>query len=460
MKSFYKIIPFFLVLASQNLFVSCENLIDVEIPSNQVGSSQVFEDAQTANAALAGLYASLFNNSVLSGEGLGILLGSYTDDLDGYLVGSTNGAMDIYRNQQLASNGDITRIWANSYQQIYMANSIISGAENSVTLTSADKDRIKGEAMTVRSILYFYLQQLFGDIPYPVTTDYRVNQLLHKTSSNEVLNLLQADLITASQLLKDDYRSPERVIPNRAVAQLMLAKVLLLKGEWNSAEGILQGIVQNPLYQFQNDLTKVFINNSPHILWQLKPLSPADATKEATLYYFEGSAPGSYAVSQDLMGVFSADDLRKQYWMAPVTFNGATYYRLEKYKNRVPGENTSEYSVVFRLEEVYLLLAEALAQQNRVGEAVPYLNATRVRAELPELPAAISKADCLTEILLENRKEFFAEMGHRFLDLKRTGNLSILTSSKPNWKSYHALWPLPQGDLLANPNLSPQNQGY
>lgn len=460
MKSFYKIIPLFLVLASQNLLVSCENLIDVEIPGNQVGSPQVFEDAQTANAALAGLYASLYNNSVLSGEGLGVLLGSYTDDLDGYYVGSTNGAMDIYRNRQLPTNDDISRIWANSYQQIYMANALIIGAENSATLSSADKDRIKGEALTVRSILYFYLQQLFGDIPYPISTDYRVNQTLHKTASQEALHNLEADLSSAAGLLKAEYRSEERIIPNRAVAQLMLAKVFLTKKEWNKAEVLLRTIIQNPLYEFQDDLTKVFTNSSPHILWQLKPLSPGDATKEATLYYFEDSAPSSYAVSQDLVSIFSGDDLRKQQWMAPVAFNAATYYRLEKYKNRVPGANTIEYSVVFRLEEVYLLLAEALAQQNRVGEAVPFINATRQRAGLPALSDTMTKGECLAEALLEARKEFFAEMGHRFLDLKRNSGLDILTAVKSNWKSHHALWPVPQSDLLANPNLNPQNPGY
>lgn len=460
MKSFYKIIPLFLVLASQNLLVSCENLIDVEIPGNQVGSHQVFEDVPTANAALAGLYASLVNNSVLSGEGLGVLLGSYTDDLDGYYVGSTNGAMDIYRNRQLPTNDDIARIWTNSYQQIYVANAIIRGAENSATLSSADKDRIKGEAMTVRSILYFYLQQLFGDIPYPTGTDYQVNQTLHKTASQEVLHNLEADLSSATGLLKAEYRSEERIIPNRAVAQLMLAKVFLLKKEWYKAEGVLRGIIHNPLYQFQDDLTKVFTNSSPHILWQLKPLSPGDATKEATMYYFEDSAPSSYAVSQDLVSIFSGDDLRKQHWMAPVAFNAATYYRLEKYKNRVPGANTTEYSVVFRLEEVYLLLAEALAQQNRVSEAVPFINATRQRAGLSAVSDTMTKGECLAEALLEERKEFFAEMGHRFLDLKRNGSLDILTTVKPNWKSHHALWPVPQSDLLANPNLNPQNPGY
>lgn len=460
MKSLYKIIPFALVLMIQNICISCENLIEVDVPGNQVGSAQVFEDAQTANAALSGLYASLFKSSVLSGDILGPFLGSYTDDLDCYYIGSVNGAMNIYQNLQIPSNTEITSVWNNAYQQIYMANAIINGVENSASISSTDKNRIKGETLLMRSIIYFYLQQLFGDIPYTTTTDYQVNQSMLKTSSQEVLNKLEKDLKTVTGLLKEEYRSTERIYPNRQVANLMLAKVLMIKKEWNNAEVVLRELTQNPLYQFQNDVTKVFNKNGTHILWQLKPANAGDTVVEAGFYYFSDSVPNSYALSQDLINTFSPVDLRKQNWMSPVVFNQHTYYRNEKYKNRVPGENNSEYSIVFRLEEAYLLLAETLAEQNKVAEAVPFINATRQRAGLSALPATISKADCLNEVLLEDRKEFFAEMGHRFLDLKRTGNLDILSQIKPNWKSYHNLWPLPQSDLLTNPNLNPQNLGY
>ncbi|MNL56219.1 SusD family protein [compost metagenome] len=66
----------------------------------------------------------------------------------------------------------------------------------------------------------------------------------------------------------------------------------------------------------------------------------------------------------------------------------------------------------------------------------------------------------LDEILLESRREFFTEHGHRFFDLKRTGRLNVLIGVKPNWKSYHDLWPLPQKELTLNPNMNPQNTGY
>ena len=285
-----------------------------------------------------------------------------------------------------------------------------------------------------------------------------MNQSLPKTTALEVSVRLESDLSLSMNLLKDEYRNAERIYPNKKVAQLMLAKIYLFQQRWSDAELLLKSITQSPLYLFENNITKVFQKNGTHILWQLKPKNPGDGTKESSTYYFTNSAPNSYAISQDLVNNFSSVDLRKQNWMASVTFNGNTWYRVDKYKNRT--NNTTEYSIVFRLEEVYLLLAEALVQQNKLQEALPYVNATRLRAGLNTLTGATTQSALLNEIILENRKEFFTEMGHRFLDLKRTNRLNTLITVKPNWKSYHNLWPLPQQELLLNSNLNPQNTGY
>lgn len=457
MKTF-TILYLIIILFLLKITISCEKLVEVEIPNNQITTGQVFQDVQTANAALAGLYAGMRDNSIIAGDQSGPTLGSYTDDLDSYSIAEANSRYDIYRNLQTETNTEIYSFWTLAYQNIYIANAIIEGVENSSALPTAEKNRIKGEALLMRSILFFYLQQIFGDIPYVVSTNYQVNQSLAKTPSLEALTRLEGDVSQAANLLTDEYRNTERIYPNKKTAQLMLAKIYMLQHRWSGAELLLKNIVQSPLYQFENNTTKVFQKSGTHILWQLKPKNQGDGTKEASTYYFSNSAPHSYALSQDLVNSFSIGDLRKQTWMAAITFNGNTWYRADKYKNRT--NNTTEYSIVFRLEEVYLLLAEAMVQQNKVSEALPYVNATRLRAGLGALTNPTSQSALLNEIVLENRKEFFTEMGHRFLDLKRTNRLNILVSVKPNWKSYHDLWPLPQQELLLNSNLNPQNTGY
>lgn len=442
------------------LATSCEKLVEIDDPTNQIGTVQVFEDLQTANSALAGLYSGIFTSSLISGgsDGVGAVLGTYTDDLDCYYTNNNSGALELYRNQQIPTNPMIEKVWNSSYQQIYAANSLITGVDNSHSLAQEDKDRIKGEALLIRSILYFYLQQIYDEIPYTTTTDYLVNSHLSKLSKEALLQKLEADLNTAVSLLQDTYQNTERIYPNKKVAELMLAKIYLLEQKWGLAEQLAGSIIQNSLYQFQQDITKVFNKEGKHILWQLKPLNFGDATKEASLYYFSGSAPNTYALSMDLVNMFGASDLRRQAWITPVTVSQNTWYRASKYKNL--SGNSDEYSVVFRLEEVYLVMAEALAQQNKVTDALPYINAIKQRAGIPILNIGITKENFLQELLSETRREFFAEMGQRFLSLKRLNKLGSLSGTKPNWKSFHSAWPLPQKELLLNSNLNPQNSGY
>lgn len=455
-----KITIYFLSFLGLLLLAACENLVEVDSPTNQIGTAQVFEDLQTANAALAGLYAGLRDQSVITGGsyyGAGALLGSYADDLDCYFY-DQNGVVDIYNNQQQQTNSNIETIWNTAYQQVYYANSIIYGAGHSTALAEGDKNRIKGEALLVRSLIYFYLQQLFGDIPYTASLDYEYNRKLSKTDAPAVLEQLELDLTEAISLLIDDYRDAERIYPNRKVAQLLLARICLLRQEWSLAEQTAQNIMQSPLYQFQSDLDEVFHKSGTHILWQLKPQNSGDAVPDASFYYFTGSTPNSFVLSQDLLHTFAENDLRKTHWMVLETFEGQEWYRPCKYKN-LPGDNTDEYSVVFRLEEVYFIMAEALTRQNRMDEALPYLNATRQRAGLTVLTSLTGEA-FNSELLAEKRREFFAESGLRFLDLKRWGRLDQLMATKPNWQDYKQLWPLPQKELLLNANLSPQNPGY
>lgn len=442
------------------LLVSCENLLEVDVPVSQTPSSLVFESTETADAALSHLYTEMQAYSLLNGGqgGAGALLGSYTDDLINYDNYSQNGDMDIYENVQGASNISIKSFWTQAYSEIYTANAIITGIEKSVGINEGDRRRIKGEALFVRTLIYYYLNQLFGDIPYTVTTDYTYNQSVKKTSSAEVQEKIQEDLYMAVALLNDEYRNPERIYPNRKTAELLLATVLMTRYQYGAAEALLRGVIDSPLYQWQPDVRETFKKTGSHILWQLKPLYASAATNEALLYYFESSVPTLYSLSGDLISSFSAGDLRKQWWTTGITVEQTTYYRPGKYTRLF--DNTDEYSIVFRLEEAYLLLAEALAQQGKLSEAMPYLNAVKEKAGVSPAAPTLTKEQLLDEILAENRKEFFTERGIRFTTLKRLGRLTDLVMHKPQWKPHHELWPLPFSELSLNPNLNPQNNGY
>ncbi len=441
--------------------VSCEKFIDTDLPYNQIGTAEVFSDVSSANAALAGLYAELWSSSMISGDitGSAAILGAYTDDLTCYAPYIQNGLVDLYNNVQIPSNTIVYNLWSKAYKHIYYANAIIKGVSESNTISQANKDRLIGEATVLRCLLYYNLSLIFDDIPYTDTTDYLYNSQLTKLPKAQLMVTLEDDLKSVMNTLSDPYANQERIYVNRKVAELLLGKVLLVNEKWNEAENVFSQILQSPLYVWENDLSKVFNKTGKHIIWQLKPANSTDATKEFLLYNFTTSVPTTFALSEALVQSFETGDLRKQTWILPTVINQKTYYRPMKYRNPV-NSNSTENSVVFRIEEVYLLHAESLTNQNRVQEAKVSVDKLRQRAGLAPLPAGLSKESMLLRIAEEFRHEFFAEMGHRFYDLKRMKKLDLIAASKPSWKSFHGAFPIPEKELVINPNLNPQNPGY
>lgn len=159
------------------------------------------------------------------------------------------------------------------------------------------------------------------------------------------------------------------------------------------------------------------------------------------------------------MGLFEADDRRRQQWIAEAGPAEEPKHYARKYR-QPRYDAVTEYPVALRLAELHLIRAEARIRLNDPAGAREDLDAVRLRAGLNPLATGMD-SEALTAILrAERRRELFTEWGHRWLDLKRW-NLAeaVLGSTKPHFKPT-AIWlPIPQDQRLYNPNLT-QNNGY
>lgn len=462
MKKIYKQvnIKFFLIVTLL-IISSCESLIETESPNNQIGTNEVFEDTTMVQSALASIYTAVRNTSMFSGstDGLGIGLSLYTDELDCYYpLGHSSGLYDIAQNNVLSTNVYVGKIWNNAYTLLYAINNFIIQLEKTKSIEELDKHIYLGEAYFLRGIIYFNLTQLFGDIPYTTETNYQLNSVLKKTNKKEVLELIESDFVQAMLFLSDNYRSNLRIYPNKTTAKLLLSKLYLETNQFQKAEEYSKEIVNNPLYQLEKDVNKVFTNTSKGVMWQIKPNANNNATLEAINFYFEQGPPQSFALNNKWIEQMDEQDLRKKEWIKTINNNGKKWYRPIKYK-KLNGQNTDEFSIVFRIEEAYFVYIESLVYQNKVDEATNILNSIKTRAGLAKL-SNINKDDLIKEMLNEMQYEFFTEQGHRFFDLKRNKQLERITTIKPNWKEYHLLLPYPEKEILLNGNLKPQNNGY
>ena len=151
--------------------------------------------------------------------------------------------------------------------------------------------------------------------------------------------------------------------------------------------------------------------------------------------------------------------MRKLAWVQSENFSGQTIYYPYKYKIN-SGPPITEFYVVLRLAEQYLIRAESRANVDDIEGAQNDLNAIRNRAGLSNT-TAIDKTSLLKAIEHERQIELFAEWGNRWFDLKRTGRANtVLGSLKPStWQATDTLWPIPNSQILLNPSLK-QNAGY
>lgn len=454
MKTNYR---YMITLAVVAITVSCSDFLEMEVPKDQIDQSKVFNDDRTATSALTEVYTLMRNNGFLSGnkDGMGFLMGCYTDELE-VTAPQVTDYKYFYESAVLSTNTAVQNLWNNTYRQLYLVNNVLEGLEHATEISEPVQRQLRGEALAVRGLLHFYLCQTYGDVPYVTGTDYSVNRRLGKVSVPNVMHLALQDLTTAEDLLDVNYPSVEKVRINKVVTQAILARVYLFAGKYPEAKNYAQMVIENPIYGLEN-VEDLFLKDSTSAIWQFKPAVDTGNALEADTYFFP-SSPAPYAkLSTNFLQDFEMGDLREVYWTKHVGTQGDAY--ASKYKQR--GFSVSaEYSVIMRVEEMYLIAAEASAQIGEFAQCEHYLNLLRIRAQLP-LVATVSKDECLAAVMQERRVELFCEFGHRFYDLKRWKLLDVkLSPLKNRWQSQFEVLPLPEKELLLNPGLLPQNVGY
>jgi hypothetical protein len=439
------------------VFNSCKDFVELDAPKTQIVSSKVFENDAGARAAVAGIFTRMMSgNSFASGGGFSITVvaGLSADELNSNSVSQTINT--LYDNNLTSLNSAVSSNWSDMYTFIYQANSIIEGAQQSTTLSKAVKDQVLGEAKFIRAFCYFYLINLYGDVPLITSTDYRVNRLATRTPMSDVYSQIETDLLEAQELLLEDYSFSlgEKVEPNKWAATALLARTYLYEKKWSDAENQAGLIIGSQLFSLVADLNSVFLMNSDEAIWQLMPVAPGFNTNEGP-YLVVASNPTRVTASQHVTDVFETDDQRATSWIGTYDNGTDSYNFAYKYKVNFRDEPLTEYYMILRLAEQYLIRAEARAMQSNLSGAVDDLNAIRNRAGLTSLDASgLDQQEVLDLVDHERRAELFIEWGHRWFDLKRSGKIDqVLGPIKPGWQSKDALFPIPQSEINADPNL-------
>ncbi|HYG19401.1 MAG TPA: RagB/SusD family nutrient uptake outer membrane protein [Ohtaekwangia sp.] len=448
----------FVIAALATLFHGCDDFVEIAPPRTELIQQTVFADDNTAEAAVTDIYFTLKSNGFASGGATSIsLLTSFSSDEQICYPANSAMAYQQFNNNDLQpDNGFIDILWSDMYRVIFKANAVLEGLSVSHGVSEGVKSRLAGEARFIRAFCYFYLVNLWGDVPLILTTNYRENNRPLRIPVEDVYRKIIDDLRYAAVVLPADYgiSAGERVRVNKWAATALLARTYLYREQWSDAEAMASLLIDHSeMFSLESDLAKVFRRTSREAIFQLWSQEfPLDRSSFAV--YFFGPLYG--AMRPSYIESYAAGDQRWAIWGKNVVVDSAIYPCYFKYKDyAVP---PLDYSTVLRLAEQYLIRAEARLRQQKLMAAREDIDIIRHRAELAGTSSRTENA-LFADVIAERKSELATEWGHRWFDLKRWRMANeILGPIKSGWSANDVLFPIPADQIRDNPSIL-QNPG-
>lgn len=480
MINLYRHICIILLAGMIFLSIGCKKLVEVQAPGNGLIKDVVYSNDQAAIGVLNNIFIMVSGGHFFN-YGMNcvpLITGLSSDELSLGDLSMYNDLAAFFQNNiepQVISKD----VWTSAYDLLYKVNDAIEGVTMSTTLTPHVKTQLLGEAKFLRAFIYFYLSNLYGKVGLVTSTDYKKNSTVARANIDKVYEQIVTDLKDAELLLSEQFLdgslthvTTEKVRPTKWAAKALLAKVYLYNKVWDLAEAESADIINKKELFDLDSLNTVFLKNSREAIWQAQPSDDIFNTFHAIFYIIPDGYGPNYVqptfLNNRLLNAFETGDLRKEEWTksSTVQSSGIVYsypYKYKAFEMIDPSSGLTEYYMMLRLGEQYLIRAEARAEQGKFSDALEDLKVIRKRAGLPGIEAT-SKTEIIDAILHERQVELFTEWGDRWFDLRRMDKIdSVMEVVAPEkggeWLNYKKYFPIKTGDLLANSNLS-QTDGY
>lgn len=481
--------------------VSCKKDFLDRKPLGEADFATFFENAEQATYATNAVYQQLRSWDCVGLPYLGVT-DVLSDDAD---KGSTpTDALYMLEMDDFtfnASNTTVSSAWRGYYRVIARANLAIQRIPGVPGMDESLRDRLMGENKFLRAYAYYMLSQWFGDVPIitaPLTDDEYYGQSRQPVA--EVYDLMERDLLDAINGLpkKSQYASADLGRVTKGAAQSLLAKLYMIKHDFPKAEAMCLEVINSTEYSLLPYFRDVFMpvgENGKESIFEIQAaaLEPIDGVTGpgATPFNMVQGVRGIPNLgwgfnrpSDNLLANFELFDPRKSATIlepgnelpdgsAQVQDNPEIIGERYNRKAWVPAhtglqDNGPGNIRIIRYADILLLAAEALNENGKSAQALPYLNLVRqrARATAPAFPPGIladvtitDQAQLREKIYRERRSELAMEQ-HRWFDLKRWGRQSQAMKgvNKPFIDGKHELLPLPQTEL--DLTGMPQNPNY
>jgi len=487
----------FLPLCALSLLAGC-NFLDKR-PLTDITPENFFTSSDDAEASLTAVYDALQGTGAY-GQDLNVMGEMPSDNCT-----SSNG--DVNAMDKIIwtpTTGQVYNVFRQAYVGINRANIVLKYVPN-ITMDTARRSQIQGEARFARALCYFNLVRAYGGVPLrlePTESGAPADVNLARATADQIYAQVVADLQRAAIQMRAS--SPNRAGKNAANA--LLARVQLTQRNWAAAQAAANKVIA----------AGVSLNGS------FKSLYPAENKGGESLFeiQYAGNADGGNILPDLLLpsplATYSfpkfnipttellayADTVNDRRWAynGQVTSGSRIVGRDHaSYIDGKPGRNgnsndvgpfvykwtsignnfnSTDNTYVLRYAEVLLAYAEAVNEQTGPSaDVLAKLNLVRQRAGLAALTLAstqaLSKQAMRNEIDRQRRLELAFE-GERWFDLLRYARhtaadasathavtaLDLIAQQRMGVRDVnYLLFPLPQAELNTNPLLQ-QNPGY
>jgi hypothetical protein len=496
-----------LTLAALLLTTGCKKDLLEQVDPNRPGTGQFWKSQDDANQGVLAVYSgqqifstySLYWHFATTGRSDESFTNTPDGNLNQYLVfrqTSTNDARSAF-------------MWNDLYRMIFRANQVLTNVP-SISMDATLKKQYLAEALFLRSLCYYDLTLLFGNIPLVTTladATTRVPQVSQEAAYAQIIQ----DLTTAKADLPVSYGTSDLGRATKGAAAALMGKVYMQQRKWTDASTQFAEIISSNRYslvsEYSDNFTEANENNSESIYEvQFSSVNKtfgqdfagaAEGNERAQFFGPPGIGftdveirPWLFSEFSDRTATGGSDPRRDATMFSAVgtptlygrSFTGGTNSlninpsRLlwRKYQNdRTRGFEDFFSGINIRLiryADVLLMQAEALNELGRPADAVPLINRVRQRpsVNLTPLTGSFTQATMREQLRHERITELAGE-GMRWGDLvryqsfKSADGLNELRARDADFNNFisprNELLPIPQTEIDIDKNLK-QNPGF
>jgi len=454
---------------------SCKDALDVQ-PKQSIAADNALTDFASVNAISVSLY-SRASSFLYYGQRMLIAPDVLADN---YTTTANPGGRYVQERLN-APNAHLNDLWNILYPAINEANFIITNVDR-VIAVQAEKDALKGQAFFMRALFYHDMVRVYAYEPGFAVNGWNEGVVLRtlptddvskadfkpRSSVADVYILIENDLKQATTLLPNTVSGANVFRASKGAAFALLSRVYLYQRKWAEAEQAATDAIANKqsstnLASAANYIASFASVPNGEAMFELdyrtENFSTVDGINNSMNSLTQKTIGGVFSViaTTELLNSFEAGDVRGTAFNQTLDGGATVSFSLKfpahkgNFFNNIP---------VIRLSEVYLIRAEARAQQNKTALAQGDLSTIRTRRGLAAVPSSTVGTPLMDLVFNERRVELNLE-GHRFFDFKRRGLNILKPAGVPTlpYTDFRVLAPLPQDQTILNP-LIKQNPGY